>query len=610
MLRGAAGGGGSGTPGSQIRNGSGVPSNAVGIDNDYWIDTDTGFLYQRSAGAYTVVTTLKGSPGDDGSSIQNVIIGNGAPDSTIGQAGNAYIDAASNLIYAPKATASVSPQAFWGVNCHIGYPTSYWPNMTPASYLALFNANGIQAMRTNCSSASKATTYLSQYKALVAGGCDVMICIDAGPNYGGTFASNQTTGTTLGAAIANVLKGSGIVRIECTNECDGPFPAGAGTKITGTNPRGFVADGASYDDFDPARFECWRGMLSGMLAGIRSVTNEFKLGYASGNAFPQTAFRMMREGRDTTGAITKTPLQLDTANPHFYDTESGNLLSFTAKSRIGTNQAVNSLAELRGLTGNATYDVPQTPPFEVYITEWGSRASDVNQGNFINSQSMVLYNNRVALGINAIYVYGLFADSDDSGTGPVFGVAANNFGMIQADGTTKKPSWNYYTANAKANTAVVAGGWPTVPRFLAPPPIGRGDQVLNTLTTTNNTLRTLTVPGRSMGPNTELRITAAFSMPNNANTKTFRITFGGTAYFTASFTTASTVFLELSIQNRNSLASQVGQVLSSIGPAFNAGTIVTSAVDTTVDQTITFAAQAGVGTDQLALERCMVQYVG
>jgi hypothetical protein len=611
MLR-AVSGGGSSTPGSQIRNASGVPSNSLGIDGDYYIDTDTGFMYQRVSGAYAVQMTLKGSPGDDGSSVQNVIIGAGAPDSSIGAVGQAYLDAASNLLYPTKGVSSVTPQGFWGVNCHIGYPTSYWPNMTPASYLALFAANGIQAMRTNCSSASKATTYLSQYKALVAGGCDVLICIDAGPNYGGTFASNQTTGNTIGAAIANVLKGSGIVKIECTNECDGPFPAGAGTKITGTNPRGFVADGASYDDFDPARFECWRGMLSGLLAGIRSVTSEFKLGYASGNAFPQTAFRMMREGRDTTGAVTKTPLQLDIHCPHFYDTESSNPLQYTAKSRIGTNQLVNSLAELRGLTGNATYDVPQTPPFEVYITEWGSRASDVNQGNFINSASMVYYNNRTTYGINGIYVYGLFADSDDSGTGPVFGVAANNFGMIQADGTTKKPSWNYYTANAKANTAIVPGGWARA-RYLPAQPYTNGTQVLNTLTTTNNVLRSITIPGGAMGPNTMLRISAVWSCPNNANTKTFRVGFGGVTWHQSSYTNSpatATVRMEIIVQNRNALNSQVGAVVSMIGPNFNSGPALTGAIDTTVDQVVTFSAQAGVATDQLALECCAIELIG
>jgi hypothetical protein len=595
--------GGSAAAGSQIRTGSGVPSSSLGIDGDCYIDTDTGFLYQRAAGVYAVQMPLKGSPGDDGSSVQSVIIASGAPDSSIGSVGQAYIDASNNLLYPAKGASSVTPQGFWGVNCHIGYPTSYWPNMTPASYLALFSANGIQAMRTNCSSASKATTYLSQYKALVAGGCDVMICIDAAPDYNGSFASNQTAGNTLGAAIANVLKGSGIVKIECTNEQD------FNCKINGSNPRGFVSDGASYDDFIPAKFECWRGFLSGLLAGIRSVTSEFKLGFASGVAFPQTSFRMMREGRDTTGAVTKTPLQLDTANPHMYDTESSNPLSYTAKSRTGSAQAVNSLAELRGLTGNATYDVPQTPPFDVYVTEWGSRASDVNQGNFINSASMVYFNNRTTYGINGIYVYGLFADSDDSGTGPVFGVAANNFGMIQADGTTKKPSWNYYTANAKGNTAVVPGGW-AKPRALPLPVYGSGVQVLNSLTVTDNVLKSFTIPGGSMGPNTTMRITAIFTMPNNANTKTFRIRFGGVVIYQASFTAAVTLNMEFLLQNRGALNSQIGQVISMLGPTSNTGPVLTAAIDTTIDQVVAFSAQAGVGTDQLALERCSIELIG
>jgi hypothetical protein len=606
MLR-AVSGGGSSTPGSQIRNASGVPSNSLGIDGDYYIDTDTGFMYQRVSGAYAVQMTLKGSPGDNGSSVQNVIIGAGAPDSSIGAVGQAYLDAASNLLYPTKGVSSVTPQGFWGVNCHIGYPTSYWPSMTPASYLALFSANGIQAMRTNCSSASKATTYLSQYKALVAGGCDVMICIDAAPNYGGTFASNQTAGNTLGAAIANVLKGSGVVKIECTNEQD------FNCKINGTNPRGFVADGASYDDFIPAKFECWRGFLSGLLAGIRGVTSEFKLGFASGVAFPQTSFRMMREGRDTTGAVTQTPLQLDTANPHMYDTESGNPLSYTAKSRTGSAQAVNSLAELRGMTGNATYDVPQTPPFDIYVTEWGSRASDVNQGNFINSASMVYFNNRATYGINGIYVYGLFADSDDSGTGPVFGVAANNFGMIQADGTTKKPSWNYYTANAKANTAIVPGGWARA-RYLPLPPVSWHVGANNTGNLTDNMLRTETIKGGSMGQNSALMIRQWWSYPNNANTKTIRckLVQGGTTVLLtqASFTTTGNFSGEVALRNTGSTSAQKYIGGGSFGFSTGSAIAGTSAIDTTQDFQIVFSAQNGVTTDTITLDGYTLEIIG
>lgn len=606
MLRSVGGGaGGAGTPGSQIRNGSGVPSNSLGIDGDYYIDTDTGFLYVRAAGVYAVSVNMSGAGGggtDNASS--PVIVGVGAPDSTIGTAGNAYVDSSTNLVYMPKGVASITPQGFFGVNIHIGYTSSYWPSMTAASYLALFAQMGIQTVRTNIASVAKANAVIGTIKGLIAGGIDVLIVIDASPNLGSTFSAQQSAASTLGAGIANVLKGSGIVNIETSNEFD------FNCKINGPNPRTFVADGASYDDFTPSKFECWRGWTSGMLSGFRGVTGEFKLGYASGVAFPQTAFRMLREGRDTTGAVTQTPLQIDFLGAHFYDTESTNPLSYTAKSRTGSAQAVNSLAEVRGLTGNATYDVPQTPAFDLYVTEWGSKAPDSNQGSFVGSAASVYFANRTTYNIKGIYVYVLFADVTDSGTGPVFGVAANNFGIIQADGSTKKAAYTSYTNFINANTVTTQGGWPAVPRYLPAPNYGNGAQVLNTLTTTNNTLRSITIPGKSMGPNTMLRITAVFSCPNNANTKTFRITFGGITWHQSGYTTAATVRIEIIIQNRNALNSQMGAVVSMIGPAFNAGPVLTGAIDTTADQVVGFQAQAGTGTDQLALESCNIQLVG
>jgi hypothetical protein len=532
-----------------------------------------------------------------------VLLGTGAPDPSVGSTGQAYIDCANNLFYSPKGVASVTPQGFFGVNIHIGYTSSYWPNMTAASYLALFAQMGIQTVRTNIASAAKATSVLPVIKGLIAGGIDVLVVIDASPNLGSTFAAQQSAANTLGAAIANVLKGSGIVNIETSNEFD------FNCKINGPNPRGFVADGGSYDDFTSSKFECWRGWTSGMLSGIRGVTSEFKLGYASGVAFPQTAFRMLREGRDTTGAITQTPLSFDFLGAHFYDTESTNPLSYTVKSRTGSAQPVNSLAELRGLTGNATYDVPQTPPFKLYVTEWGSRAADAGQGTFVGNAAATYFANKATYSIDAIYAYVLFADTTDSGTGPVFGVNALNFGLIQADGTTKKAAYNAYANCANTNTTVVQGGWPK-PRALPLPVYSSGAQVLSPLTVTDNVLKSFTIPGGSMGPNTTMRITAIFTMPNNANTKTFRIRFGGVVIYQASFTTAVTLNMEFLIQNRGVLNAQIAQVQSMLGPTSNTGPVLTAAVDTTADQVVSFSAQAGVGTDQLALERCSIELIG
>jgi hypothetical protein len=602
MLRGAIGGGGSGTPGSQIRTGSGVPSDSLGINGDFWIDQDTGFWYQKASGAYGApFLNSKGASGS-GDTASNFIIGSGTPDSSIGSAGQAYVDQNSKLVYLPKGVASITPVGFFGVNIHIGYTSSFWPNMTVSSYLARFAQMGIQTVRTNIASVAKANNVLATVKGLIAGGIDVLVVIDASPNLGSTFAAQQSAANTLGASLATALKGSGVVYIETSNEFD------FNCKINGSNPRGFVADGGSYDDFTSSKFECWRGWTSGMLAGIRSVTSEFKLGYASGVAFPQTAFRMLREGRDTTGAVTQTPLQIDFMGAHFYDTQ-GNPTSFTCKSRTGSSVSTNSLAELRGLTGNATYDVPQTPAFELMVTEWGSRAADSNQGAFYATRTQDFFTWKTTYNIKAIYAYVLFADTTDSGTGPVFGVNALNFGLIQADGATVKPAYSSFVGCIQTNTVTTPGGWPVLPRCLPQPPIAYSTPVANTGSTTNNTLRTETIKGGQMGPNSSLRITHLWSYPNNANTKTVRLVVGGVTVIQSSFTTTGVFQAETVIRNRGAINAQ-----SYVGGGYfgfsTGGAIATMAIDTSQDFTVVFTAQNGVGTDTITLEGYIVEIIG
>lgn len=67
---GSGGGGGTGpagAPGSVWRDGAGVPSNALGIDGDYYLRDTTGDVYLRTAGAYAIVANIKGAAGGGGS---------------------------------------------------------------------------------------------------------------------------------------------------------------------------------------------------------------------------------------------------------------------------------------------------------------------------------------------------------------------------------------------------------------------------------------------------------------------------------------------------------------------------------------------------------------
>lgn len=61
--------GNNGTNGATWRDGSGAPSNGLGVDGDYYLDDDTGDVYLKSAGNYTVVANIKGPSGASGGSV-------------------------------------------------------------------------------------------------------------------------------------------------------------------------------------------------------------------------------------------------------------------------------------------------------------------------------------------------------------------------------------------------------------------------------------------------------------------------------------------------------------------------------------------------------------
>jgi hypothetical protein len=60
-----------GTNGSTWRDGSGVPSNALGVDGDYYLNTANGDVYVRSSGVYGIRGNIQGPPGSSRNAIQN-----------------------------------------------------------------------------------------------------------------------------------------------------------------------------------------------------------------------------------------------------------------------------------------------------------------------------------------------------------------------------------------------------------------------------------------------------------------------------------------------------------------------------------------------------------
>jgi hypothetical protein len=331
---------------------------------------------------------------------------------------------------------------FFGINVHFGSTSSAYGNLTPAQYVALFRKMGIRTVRTNIASAAKAATVRPYLLACTAAGIDVVVVIDQGLSLTATFAANKTAGATLGKSVANALVGTGVKRVECSNEFD--FNCKFTNTTTATrNPRGFIADGSSMDDFVESKFEAWRGWVAGMVPAVKGYG--FSASYASGVAFPQTAYKMLRDGLDVRGAKTKEPIAIDRwVGAHFYDNQ-GDPTKFISQSRPGgaptTNYSnVNTLAELKALG------------IETFVTEWGSNKLPDPQATHIASRLAQYWGWKDEYGVKRAITYCLFADAADSGTGTVFGVAETSYGLILADGVTPKPAYasfvNFSTLHA------------------------------------------------------------------------------------------------------------------------------------------------------------------
>ena len=139
--------GSQGLRGSSILNGSGLPSNSLGIINDYYLDSSTDILYgpKTFSGWPTSGILLKGSQGSQGAKGDtgySIYTGITAPSTYLGNNGDTYIYSTANLIYSkisgvwtnaqaivPKSSWSFtyeqqSNSTTWNVTHNLGYNPS------------------------------------------------------------------------------------------------------------------------------------------------------------------------------------------------------------------------------------------------------------------------------------------------------------------------------------------------------------------------------------------------------------------------------------------------------------------------------------------------------
>ena len=117
--------GANGTNGATWYNGTGTPSAGLGVNNDYYLNTTNGDVYQKVIGSWSLIGNIKGPAGTNGATWYT---GSGAPSAGLGVNGDLYLSTTTSDVY-QKSGGS------WSVICNIkgatgaaGAPGSVWYN--------------------------------------------------------------------------------------------------------------------------------------------------------------------------------------------------------------------------------------------------------------------------------------------------------------------------------------------------------------------------------------------------------------------------------------------------------------------------------------------------
>lgn len=121
--------------------------------------------------------------------------------------------------------------------------------------------------------------------------------------------------------------------------------------------------------------------------------------------------------------------------------------------------------------------------------------------------------------------------------------------------------------------------------------------------TSETTLYSLVIPGGTIKANGAMSLNCLFSLTGSTNSKTLRAKLGGVVFWETVITGAATISQSIGpiIRNRNSQSSQVAYA----GAA--SSTVITGAVDTSVDQTLTVMGQLANAGEIITLESVVVE---
>jgi len=298
---------------------------------------------------------------------------------------------------------------FYGVNGHMAWDAGVYYTMTAEQQLAILKDLGVTMYRCDTADAGMSTTLAMALRGAFAGsGVGIMPVLNPRSsdwNPRGTEATAYSLGYDLAVRCTQPLKGL-VTHIECGNELDT-----VGLQIGG--------DGSQTSDWNPAEWPSFRGVIRGMIAGVKAVDPTIKCGVNVGTPMAYRALQMLWNGITPNGTAAgvsgAATLQWDYTTYHWYHS--------SGKIECGgrDNACINVLQVLKD-----SFNVP------IWLTEWGwsgREDSPAAQSAYVQETMASYFAIKDTYNLESIMIFTMI-DVD--------------YGLILADGVTKGPAYETF----------------------------------------------------------------------------------------------------------------------------------------------------------------------
>ncbi|SAL52574.1 glycosyl hydrolase [Caballeronia humi] len=313
----------------------------------------------------------------------------------------------------PKVDAA-SLSLFYGLNGHMAYNSGIYKTVSPAQQLALLQDLGATIYRCDTAGAGMSQVLADALNGPFRGsGVQIMPVLNprsAGWDVTSTEAAAYTLGYNLGVNCTKPLKGL-VKYIECGNECD------VALHIKG--------NGASTSDWSPAYWPSFRGVIRGMIDGVKAIDATIQVGVNVGIPMAYRAQQMLWNGISPDGTEAgvggAAQIRWDYTTYHWYKS------SYDIQKAGGT-AATDILQVLKDSFGKP-----------IWLTEFGwsgSLDTPESAAVYVTSSMKQYLSVKDKYNIQSIMMYCIIDP---------------NYGLIQPDGVTKNPAYGAFKDFVAAN---------------------------------------------------------------------------------------------------------------------------------------------------------------